>query len=70
MTERVPISQRAVHAYAAAGSHDVTLTVSNACGESIAMHTVTVHPAAQRYFVYLPLAFKSVSKGQELYQPN
>ncbi len=66
---RVPISPRVVHAYAAAGSHDVTLTVSNACGESIAMHTVTVHPAAQRYFVYLPLA-KSVSKGQELYQPN
>jgi PKD repeat protein len=51
--------QNVTHAYAAEGPFDVTLTVSNVCGEAIATHTVTVAPIPpENFFVYLPLVTK------------
>jgi len=59
--------QYATHAYAALGTYTVTLTVANTCGQSIATHTVTVHPVVQRRFVYLPIVTKSTWSGPKPY---
>ncbi|MGC8875329.1 MAG: PKD domain-containing protein, partial [Chloroflexia bacterium] len=52
--------QAVTHAYATAGSYDVVLTVTNACGISTAAHTIVVQPAPPPYFyIYLPVVFKA-----------
>jgi len=50
----------ATHTYTAAGTFSVTLTVSNACDESVAEQSVTVVPVPPvKRYVYLPIIFKN-----------
>jgi PKD repeat protein len=51
--------QTVTHAYAEAGSYEVVLTVTNACGISTATHSIVVQPVGPTYFyIYLPIVFK------------
>jgi PKD repeat protein len=45
------------HAYMAAGTYTVMLTVDNACGQAGEQHRVTV-VAGQRWWIYLPLVVR------------
>ena len=48
--------QVVVHTYEATGTYDVLLTVTNACGQTTATHSIVVRPAV--YTIYLPLVLK------------
>jgi PKD repeat protein len=43
----------ATHTYAAPGDYVVTMTVTNACGQQVVQHTITVAPAPQEYTLHL-----------------